>query len=184
MNTKCRIIRFLQILCVSAFAVSGCSVENESPKLDTFVPAPELSFHLVRPESKSEAAMTLALDGKTPPGAIYLSFADQNGGLILEKNTRINADCIESASEGQSPASNRHIVNFKFNESCTKIFGEITAKSVGKQFAVVLDGNILTAPVINAPITGGEGFIELPSSMDAEKLARGLNGAVKTKKAK
>lgn len=184
MNIRRRIFPFFQILCVSAFAISACTPVKASSEVSGPSALVDFSFHLVRAESKSEAAMRLAEEGKVPPGAIYRPFADQKGGLILEKSTRINAGCVKSASVGQSPASQKPIVNFKFNENCAKIFGEITAKSVGKQFAVVLNGEILTAPTINSPITGGAAFIETPSGIDAEKLARDLNSAAKNKKAK
>lgn len=184
MNVKRRIFRFFQISCVSLFAVSGCSAERMPVEAPSLTPAIEFSFHIVKPESENEAAMTLAKDGKVPPGAMYSAFVGQPGGLILEKSTRINVGCVESASKGQHPVSKNPIVNFKLNEGCSKIFGEITSKNVGERFAVVLNGEILTAPTINSPITGGAAFIETPLGIDAEKLARDLNGAAKNKKAK
>jgi preprotein translocase subunit SecD len=41
----------------------------------------------------------------------------------------------------------------------SKIFAEITKQNTGKRFAIVLDSKLLSAPVINTPITGGEGEI-------------------------
>lgn len=184
MNIRHRIFLFFKILCLTAFALSACAPSKASSEVLEASALVDFSFHLVRAESTSEAAMRLAEEGKVPPGAIYRPFVDQNGGLILEKRTRITARCVKSASAGLSPASQRAVVNFKFDDYCAKTFGELTAKSVGKRFAVVLNGEILTAPTINSPITSGAAFIETPSSIDAEKLARDLNAPSKNKKAK
>lgn len=141
-----------------------------------------LSFNMVRPESNSEAAMRLAADGKLPPGAAY--FREQRGGaLIVEKRTKVTGECLKSASEGLHPTGSYPIVNFSFNIRCARIFGDLTSKNVGKRFAVVLDNEIITAPNINSPITGGSGFIEGSFTIEsARELALLLNaGALPAK---
>ena len=40
-----------------------------------------------------------------------------------------------------------------------KKFGDLTSKNVGKRFAIVLDGEVISAPVIREAITGGSGQI-------------------------
>jgi protein-export membrane protein SecD len=50
-------------------------------------------------------------------------------------------------------------VAFRFNSVGTRKFAEITAENVGRVFAVVLDGKIVTAPKINSIISGGAGVI-------------------------
>ncbi len=52
------------------------------------------------------------------------------------------------------------IVTFRFDTQGARIFGETTKKNIGKQFAVVLDGKVITAPVIRSAILGGNGMIE------------------------
>ena len=118
-----------------------------------------LSFRMVRPESSSEKAMQLAVQGKFPPGAVYFPQED-GGGLLVDKRTKITGECLKSSSEGIHPTGGHSIVNFTFNLKCAKIFGDLTSRSVGKRFAVVLDNEIITAPRINGAITGGSGYIE------------------------
>ncbi len=118
-----------------------------------------LSFRMVRPESSSEKAMQLALEGKFPPGAVYFPQED-GGGLLVDKRTKITGECLKSSSEGIHPTSSQAIVNFTFNIKCAKIFGDLTSRNLGKRFAVVLDKVIITAPRINGAITGGSGYIE------------------------
>jgi protein-export membrane protein SecD len=51
------------------------------------------------------------------------------------------------------------VVNFKLTVGGARKFGEVTAKNVGKLFAIVLDDKVLSAPVIREPILGGSGQI-------------------------
>jgi protein-export membrane protein SecD len=51
------------------------------------------------------------------------------------------------------------VVQFKFDSAGGRIFGDFTSKNVGRHFAVVLDGKVITAPVIRDAILGGDGII-------------------------
>src|SRR6185295_18642475 len=51
------------------------------------------------------------------------------------------------------------VVSFRFDSVGAKRFGDITRANVGKPFAIVLDGKVLSAPVIQEPIIGGSGQI-------------------------
>lgn len=52
------------------------------------------------------------------------------------------------------------VVSFKFNAQGAAKFGRITQEHVGQRFAVVLDGKVITAPVMRSPILDGSGIIE------------------------
>lgn len=149
---------------------------NEESIMGHFRRRGNLSFHMVREESNSEAAMDLARkSGIVPPGAIYFP-QEQGGGLIVERRTKITGECLRTSSEGLHPAGNYPIVNFSFNVNCARLFGRLTKENVGKRFAVVVDDVIITAPRINGAILGGSGFIEGNFSLEsAKELARLLN---------
>ena len=51
------------------------------------------------------------------------------------------------------------VVNFRFNTSGAKRFGDVTRENVGKPFAIVLDNKVLSDPVIRTPILDGSGQI-------------------------
>jgi len=51
------------------------------------------------------------------------------------------------------------VVSFKFDSFGAKKFGEATSKNVGERLAIVLDNEVISAPNINTPITGGSGVI-------------------------
>jgi len=55
--------------------------------------------------------------------------------------------------------NNRPVVSFRFNNAGSLRFGRLTAENVQKPFAIVLDGVVQSAPVINEPILGGQGQI-------------------------
>jgi preprotein translocase subunit SecD len=103
----------------------------------------------------------------------YDSFqiSDGDGRIYNLQNTAIvTGDMLESATatyhEGK-PA-----VAFSFNKIGTQKFADITKKNLGKIFAVVLDNKIVTAPVINTPITQGSGVISGSfSTEEASKVA-------------
>ena len=142
-----------------------------------------LSFHMVHPDSANRGALEIAIGGgRTPIGTVY--FPEQEGpGLIVVERTRITGACLKSSSEGLHPEAGYPIVNFSFNIQCAKLFGKLTSENIGKRFAVVLDGEIITAPRINSAITGGSGFIEGSfTNESARELALLLNaGALPAK---
>ncbi len=142
-----------------------------------------LSFHMVDASSNSQARMQeAARGGRTPIGTVYYP-QQEGGGLIVEERTRITGACLKSSSEGLHPEGGYPIVNFGFNIQCAKYFGKLTSENIGKRFAVVLDGEIITAPRINGAITGGSGFIEGSfTSESARELSLLLNaGALPAK---
>ena len=57
------------------------------------------------------------------------------------------------------PAPPAYQYTGRFDEAGARRFAEITTQNVGRPFAIVLDGRILSAPVIREPITGGAGQI-------------------------
>ena len=148
-----------------------------------------LSFHLVNEkDSTNEQAMTVAIEPPHRVGAgdKYFPFSASNGqgaGLIVVERTRITGDCLKDSSGGPHPENRGAVVNFSFNVACATEFGRMTARNINKRFAVVLDGEIITAPNIRSAITGGSGFIEGGFTMEsARDLALLLNaGALPAK---
>ena len=53
----------------------------------------------------------------------------------------------------------RPAVSFRFNTSGARKFGDYTAQNIGSPFAIVLDDEVISAPVIQAHIPGGSGII-------------------------
>jgi protein-export membrane protein SecD len=147
-----------------------------------------LSFHLVNEkDSTNDQALSVAIEtGRVGAGDKYFPYSagnGQGGGVIVAERTRITGDCLKNSSAGPHPENNGAVVNFEFNVACAKEFGQMTARNINKRFAVVLDGETITAPNIRSAITGGRGYIEGGFTMEsARELSLLLNaGALPAK---
>ena len=89
----------------------------------------------------------------------------------------LESAALEFVGQSQTGAlANEPIVAIRFNSEGGDLFGNITRDNVGEQLAIFLDGAIMSAPVINEPITGGQAIISGGFSADeAKALAENLN---------
>lgn len=103
-----------------------------------------------------------ALAGRPPEGSEILQ-EDAGGGrtqpILVEKRVMVSGADLTGATPGFDQRSNEPIVQFQFNSSGARAFGQVTTENVGKPFAIILDGKVISAPRINEPITGGSGQI-------------------------
>lgn len=81
-----------------------------------------------------------------------MEFRDPDGKVIFKGDQL--ADAWLSQDEFGKPA-----VSFKFKPEGSRLFGEMTAKNIGRQAPIYLDQKIISNPVIKTAITGGEGQI-------------------------
>lgn len=94
-----------------------------------------------------------------------LEFKDPQGKTVL--NGMDLKDAKATMGNG-----NRPTVNLEFTDEGAKKFADTTARNVGKQIAITLDGEILTNPVVQEAITGGRAQITGERTMeDANHLA-------------
>ncbi len=77
--------------------------------------------------------------------------------VIVQQKPLITGDMLTDAQVSFS--QERPVVAFKLNSIGARIFGEFSAKNLGKAVAIILDGKILSIPVIREPILGGDGVI-------------------------
>ena len=105
----------------------------------------KLTFHLLY-----EGA---GMGGKTLP------LIDEPGvDLSVERRAMITGEMLETASPsfGQSGEA---VVSFRLNGQGARRFCDVSTDNVGKRFAIVLDNEIISAPVLREPICGGSGQI-------------------------
>ncbi|MDR2158161.1 MAG: protein translocase subunit SecD, partial [Holosporaceae bacterium] len=93
-----------------------------------------------------------------PVGSMYLESSESGKFIAVKKQTLVGGETLIDAGLGYDEY-NRPEVSFKFNRIGAKKFGDATRENVGKRFAIVLDNEIISAPVIQSPITGGSGRI-------------------------
>ena len=81
---------------------------------------------------------------------------------------------FSSSQGGQVP--NEPVVSLNFTPEGSELFAEITRDNVGQQLAIFLDGEVLSSPRINEPITGGTAIISGGfNPQEARDLAQNLN---------
>jgi protein-export membrane protein SecD len=116
-----------------------------------------LSFRLVDLSVPPEQAAA----GRPPEGSEILmeKQGDVERPILVEKRVVVSGEDLTDAQPGFDQRSNEPIVSFRFNTKGARAFAEITQANVGKPFAIVLDKEVISAPRINEPITGGSGQI-------------------------
>jgi protein-export membrane protein SecD len=84
--------------------------------------------------------------------------AIQGQPLPTEEAPLFAGDQVDQAFASQDSGGAR-AVGFRLKDEGAKLFGEYTSANVGNYFAIVLDGIVVSAPVIQSAITGGDGII-------------------------
>jgi preprotein translocase subunit SecD len=92
-----------------------------------------------------------------------LSEFDEKGSVVatypVERRVMVQGEDLTDAQPGFDQRTGEPVVNFRFNLRGGQRFGEVTSANVGKPFAIILDGKVISAPRILGPITGGSGQI-------------------------
>jgi preprotein translocase subunit SecD len=77
---------------------------------------------------------------------------------LLEKTVSLTGDSLTGAEVGQDERG-KILVSLAFDAQGTKDFAELTTKNTGRRLAIVLDGNVYSAPVLTTPILNGRAQI-------------------------
>ena len=103
------------------------------------------------------AKLTLHLEKKTFANTTLFTNESTGEEVRVQEIANLTGDYIQDASLQFS--QNEPVVSFSFNKEGSELFAKMTSENVGKRFAIVLDGALITAPVIREAITGGSGQI-------------------------
>src|SRR5204862_2776937 len=116
-----------------------------------------LSFRMVDSTMSAEQALV----GPRPPESeiVYGTAATGKIPYLLEKRVLVTGEELADAQPGFDQRTGEPVVNFKFNASGARKFAQATIDGVGRLFAIKLDKEVITAPVIREPIIGGSGQI-------------------------
>lgn len=115
----------------------------------------KMTFHLV------DEAATMAGGLQAPPGYISVPDSrDPNRHYVIRRQPSLAGDTLLDAQASVTQQTGQPAVHFRFNTTGARRFGDITRQNVGHMFAIMLDGKVITAPVIREPITGGQGQID------------------------
>ena len=85
--------------------------------------------------------------------------SDKGEKLIVNKRIIFSGENLVDAQPRMDNQTNQPIVSFTLDRLGSQRFGKSTLNNVGKRIAIVLDNQIISAPSIREPITGGSGII-------------------------
>ncbi|MBX9842811.1 MAG: protein translocase subunit SecD [Xanthobacteraceae bacterium] len=99
--------------------------------------------------------------GNVPPDSELLkgTKAENNQPYLIERRELVSGADLTDAQPGFDQRTSEPIVTFRFNNKGAREFAQVTQQNVGKPFAIVLDNEVISAPVIREPILGGSGQI-------------------------
>jgi SecD/SecF fusion protein len=115
----------------------------------------------------------LVADPGDPPNEVETLPMQKGGGTIqAQKRIMVDGEDLVDAQQSFDQQTGEPDVTFRFNLRGGQKFGQVTSENVGRPFAIVLDGKVISAPVIRSPITGGTGQITGNFTLDeASSLA-------------
>jgi SecD/SecF fusion protein len=113
-----------------------------------------LTFHLVHPTISAQQA-----EAQGVPSGYFIAPSTDGIPELLNENVELGGEALTNAQPAFDQQTGQSVVSFQFDSRGAIIFGQITAANVGKRFAIVLDDQVITAPVIQQAIPGGSGQI-------------------------
>ena len=132
----------------------------------------QLTFQMV---DVSSTGLADAMAGRVPPDSELLVGEDGTPYLV-KKRVLVSGENLTRAGVG-SDQNGRPAIDFRFDGQGARRFGEATAQNIGKPFAIILDGKVISAPTIQGAIAGGTGQITGNFTIQsAAELVNLLNG--------
>ena len=122
--------------------ILGKTAKMEFRMVDTSVPADQ------------------AQRGNLPPDVeVLMSASAPKVPYVVKKQVLVSGGDLTDAQPGFDQRTGEPIVSFRFNTTGSRKFAQATSENVGQPFAIILDNEVISAPVIREPITGGSGQI-------------------------
>ena len=119
----------------------------------------KLSFQMVDQSMSAQDA----LNGRPPSGSEVLYSQEKDGEgetpYLVESRVIVSGENLVDAQASFNQQTSEPVVSFRFDTKGAQRFGQATQQNVGRPFAIVLDHEVLSAPVIREPILGGSGQI-------------------------
>ncbi len=134
----------------------------------------QLTFQMVDVENSLEAAIA----GAVPPDSELIPGTPDSGQayFLVKRRILVSGENLTKA-EVTADQNNQTAIGFRFDGAGARRFGEATANNIGRPFAIVLDGQVISAPTIISAITGGQGQITGSYTIEeASEMVNLLNG--------
>ena len=198
---KCRIQLGLDLRSGSHIAVQLVEIQNpkgETVKIDKRVQEQSIQVFQKRlnPDGTREIVVTpeppdrliIEIPGVTNlqeaealvKKAARLEFREQKFNPALNRaewETLMDGSMITRAVPEPAPGGKGWEVSFELNNEGTLIFGQVTRRLVGRPLGIFFDGNEISAPTVQTPITAGRGVITGLEGRRDEATGKMLTGA-------
>ncbi len=130
----------------------------------------QLEFRLVD-ENPDPNRLKAALEGNVPAGFILKYTKDDNQAILINDKVDLSGETVSDARVDMDTQSfGQPFVSLQFNAQGSTQFAQLTKNNIGKRLAILLDGEVLSAPNINEAILGGQAQITGQFSMDEASL--------------
>ena len=140
-------------------------VDNPERIKDLIGQTAKLTFHLVNENVSAEQMAS----GRAPSGTQFLPYVDMGGQMVpVYSRVEVSGESLKD-SQAEFDQNNMPVVTTVFDASGARRFAKLTTEHVNERFAIVLDGKVLSAPVIREPIPGGRGQISGGFSLQGAK---------------
>jgi preprotein translocase subunit SecD len=133
----------------------------------------QLTFQMV----DSENSVQQALAGAVPPDAVLMMDEDGVTPLLIKRRVLVSGEQLTHA-DVTSDQNGQTAIGFRFDGVGAQRFAQATSsENIGKRFAIILDGKVISAPRINSTIPNGSGIIQGRFSIaEASEMVNLLNG--------
>lgn len=138
----------------------------------------KMTFHLL--DQTNTVGASCGPGRRPPPGTFCLPSQDEvdvnNNPIMYLVKRRVMVDGENLVDAQATFQDGQAVVSFRFDAVGARRFGDVTSENVGQPFAIVLDREVISAPVIREPILGGNGVISgnftIGSAQDLALLLR------------
>jgi len=135
----------------------------------------QLSLKLVEDSGPSSEALLQSLGGKAPDHMEVVSGPGTTPGepvyYLLRREALITGRDLKSARVGVDE-NNRPQINFTLNATATDKFSRETGRNINRQLAIVLDGTVYSAPVIQSRLGAENRITGRFTTQEADELAK------------
>ncbi len=155
-----------------AIEIIGKTAQLEFKLVDDAAPVAAEIPAVIKPEEEEELLKRFADKIPSDDEILFERVVNKETGevtkrpILLKRQTLLTGDYLTEAKVNIDQRFNEPYVSITFNAAGAKLFEEITAANVKKRLAIILDGNVYSAPVIQERIAGGNAQITGRFSMD------------------
>jgi len=134
-----------------------------------------LEFKIVEKVGTSERELLLEYDGELPDDLQILPGERENGRnlyYVVQRFAKVTGNMLNDAKPSIGGRSGGEpIVLFSFNDEGAERFYELTSKNINRQLAIVLDGEVISAPRVESAIRNSGSITGTFSGSEAKQLS-------------